>query len=127
MGIFRHLCADRGSVREMRTGPRLFGLSLGAHRAQLNPPIASIRERQTVDDDICHSAPDCRKAQKRDAGMLPTVLRYNSPRARIHVYTCANASESPDLFWADGERIEFSGSTCGAAALFSGAELVRRR
>ena len=69
----------------------------------------------------------CRDLRKGTQRMFATVLRYNNPRARIHVYTCANASESPDLFRADGERIEFSGATCGAAQIFSGAERVRRR
>lgn len=58
--------------------------------------------------------------------MFATVLRYNSTRVRIHVYTRANASEGPDLFRADGERIEFSSATCGAAQLFGGGERVRR-
>src|ERR1700746_124895 len=64
------------------------GISLGAHLAQPNPPIASIRERQTVNDDLCHSARQIvETAEKRGQGMLATVLRYNSPRARIYVYT----------------------------------------
>src|SRR5208283_1048393 len=59
-------------------------------------------------------------SEKETQGMSASVLPYNSHRARIHVDTCANASESPDFFRVDGERVEFSGATCGAAQLFSG-------
>jgi len=73
------------------------------------------------------ATPHLKRPQKRMPRMFATVLRYNKFRARIHLYTCANASESPDLFRADGERIEFSRATCSAAQLFGGAERVRRR